>query len=244
MLSRVFFLLLLVSMVAPGVSHALSIGAFGDSITCAVCNDGSYIPLLDDYLDPNPVVYDGGISSDITDSVLSRLDLWLDSNSPDVVIVLAGTPDTYQTVGGFNNVAYDEALTVGNVESMIDLVLATGSSFLLVAPPPVVYPGGSPDVLTCAAIDGRLDSLSLAYAVLAATKSVPFVDLYQIFTDNPPIADLLRGDGLHPMFTTGDDLIAQNIATALLTIPEPSTALLLAGGLCALALRRKSLKDA
>lgn len=244
--------LLLVSValaLSPGVANAITIAGFGDSITCDLCNDGSYLRLLDNYLDPDPVIYDGGDSADTTAEVLGRLDLWLTGlGAADVVIILAGTPDAYQAVGGFKNMAYDEAETLDNIETMLDLVLGNSMSVLLAAPPPVQFPCSEPDILSCAIIDSRLDSLSLELAMLASSKLVPFVDLYDIFSTHPdfllPVGSansLFRNDGLHPKITTGDDLIAASFASALLSdiIPEPSTGLLLAAGLCALASRRE-----
>jgi lysophospholipase L1-like esterase len=237
----------------PGVANSLplTIAGFGDSITCTVCNDGSYLSLLDNYLAPAPIILDHGDSADPSSLVHSRLQTWLGdpNNTADVVVILTGTPDVYQAVGGFLNRPYSQAETLGYVDSMLDLVLNAGMEPLLAAPPPVQDPCGVPDVLTCGTIDGRLFDLSVEYALLASGLGVPFVDLYSIYSADPRFAidpsqpgSLFRTDGLHPKFDTGDDLIAMSIADGILAvpIPEPSTGLLLAFGLAALAGLRSS----
>jgi lysophospholipase L1-like esterase len=99
-------------------------------------------------------------------------------------------------------------------------------------------------VVTCSEIDTHLADLADALALLASSLSVPFVDLYDAFVNDPGYLEtpgtadsLFRGDGLHPKLATGDDLIAAEIANMINAIPEPSTALLVASGLVALAAR-------
>jgi lysophospholipase L1-like esterase len=187
------------------------------------------------------------VSADRSGEVLSRLETWLlDGNSADVVILLAGTPDTYQAVGGWYNRPYSEAETVGYIEDMLDLLSTAGIPAILVAPPPVLDPCGNPLVLTCSEIDTSLADLSDALAALAGSQSVPFVDLYDAFVNDPGYLEtpgdpdsLFRADGLHPQLDPGDHLIAMEIASAIMTIPEPSTALLVASGLVVLAARRR-----
>ena len=133
---------------------------------------------------------------------------------------------------------------------MIDLVLAESMSVLVVAPPPVQPPCDVSAGLTCEIIDARLADLAVALGTLAAGKAVPMVDLYDVFTNDVRFSEptgsansLYRLDGLHPKLATGDDLIAAHIASALLSdspVPEPTTAVLLATGLGALSVRRRS----
>jgi lysophospholipase L1-like esterase len=227
----------------------LTVAGFGDSITCNSCDDGSYMSLLHNYLAPAPIIDDNGVSSNRSFEVHARLVDWINaSNWADIVVILAGTPDTYQAVGGWQDRAYSQAETVGFVDDMLTLVLNAGMEALLVAPPPVLDPCGGPLVLTCATIDASLAGLSTAYAQLAINHDVPFVDLYSIFMAHPGFAlapgapgSLFLDDGLHPMYMPGDDLISSSIADGiLLAIPEPSTGLLLAFGLAALAGLRSS----
>lgn len=260
-MSRRISALLILAVLVPSVSSALPVVAgFGDSITCDTCNDGSYMGLLADYLEPDPILDDNGVSADRTSGVLSRLTTWLgDGNTADVLILLTGTPDVYQVTGGFGNQEYSEADTLLNVENMVDLVLGASIPLILVAPPPVLDPCGFPDApLTCSTIDSRLAGLATEYALIASNKSVPFLDLYSAFMADPDfglIADggahpgpdsLLRADGLHPQLATGDTLIASLLAPMIETalIPEPSTALLVGCGLLVLAHRRQGRRAA
>ena len=240
-------LVLCALLVLPGVANSLplTIAGFGDSITCNSCNDGSYLSLLHNYLAPAPIIDDNGVSAARTFEVHARLVDWINaSNWADIVVILAGTPDTYQAVGGWHNRPFTPSETVGFVRDMVILVQNAGMEALLVAPPPVLDPCGGPGVLTCATIDASLAGLSAAYAVVATDEDVPFVDLYSIFMADPGFlltpgapGSPFRSDGLHPMYSTGDELIAMSIADGILAvpIPEPSSGLLLAFGIAALA---------
>jgi lysophospholipase L1-like esterase len=218
------------------------VAGFGNSITCDTCNDGSYLRLLGDYLDPDPIIDDNGASADTTENVLSRLDLWITGGGwADAVVILAGTPDTYMAVGGWMDREYIEAVTVANVDAMIDLALGAGMAAILVAPPPVQDPCDDPGILTCSGIDDRLGELALAYQTLAADRMIPFVNAYAIFSAYPGFLDPpgspnspLRTDGLHPKLEPGDRLIAEAVGAILVEIPEPSTGVLLGAGLLGL----------
>jgi len=239
---------LLVLLTFPSFASALPVVAgFGNSITCWDCNDGSYLVLLEDwgYIDSAEDA-SLGESADLASGVLSRLDDWLDlGNTADVLILLAGTPDTYLAVGGWKNREYDPLETLGNIDTIIDLVLGESIPLILVAPPPVLDPcGTSYDVPTCGDIDTSLANLAVDLALLAGTYSdVQFLDLYAAFTADPRFGEhpgtnsLYRDDGLHPRLETGDTLIA-SLLVPMLT-PEPSTALLVASGLLAFAQRRR-----
>jgi lysophospholipase L1-like esterase len=234
--TRWLFLSLLLFVPATAQAIPLTLAGFGDSITCDACNDGSYLRHIDSYLSEAPIIDDNGESADLTSQVSARLDTWItDGNTADFVIILSGTPDTYQALGGWQNRPYDEDETVGNISDMLDAVFNAGMQAILVAPPPVWTPTpcGGPGVLTCEIIDASL-------AGLATTADVPFVNLYDAFTNDPNFGDapgtadsLFRTDGLHPR-DNGDDLIAFEIAGAINAIPEPSTGLLVSLGLVAL----------
>jgi lysophospholipase L1-like esterase len=251
---RVRALISLLSIVLPALANAvpLSLAAFGDSITCDTCNDGSYLGLLENYLPEAPIIDENTVSGGTSGSVYGLVDSWITGgNTADVVIILTGTPDTYLAVGGYGNRPYSEAETVANIDAMLDLVILAGLPAILVAPPPVLAPCGNPAVLACSEIDARLESLADALAILASSLSVPFVDLYGVFVNDPGYLEtpgdtdsLFLADGLHPKIDTGDDLTALVIASAITgnVIPEPSTAPLLAFGLAVLAVRRRRLR--
>jgi lysophospholipase L1-like esterase len=245
---RWLFLTLLLVVPATAQATPLTLAGFGDSITCDACNDGSYLRYIGSYLSEAPIIDDNGESAERTSEVAARLDTWItDGNTADFVIILSGTPDTYQALGGWHNQAYDEAETVGNISDMLDAVFDAGMQAILVAPLPVWTPTpcGGPGLLTCEIIDASLASLATALAGLATTAGVPFVDIYDAFTNDPDFgeapgsADSLFGsDGLHPR-DNGDDLIAFEIAGAINAVPEPSTGLLVASGLLLIAMQRR-----
>lgn len=254
-----FVACLLFALALPSFAGALPVVAgFGDSITCdtSSCGDGSYLGLLGVYLEPDPIIDDNGVSASRTGAVLARLTDWINGEgdwlsvgpqTADVVVLLTGTPDTYQHEDYWNEQNYSPVETLGNIEGMIDLLIAQSIPLVLVAPPPVLDPCANPDPLpTCSEIDTSLANLSSSLASLASTKTVPFVDLYQAFMDDdnwgidPPDPNSLYVDGLHPRLETGDDLIASLVAFEIQAIiPEPSTAVLLASGLLALAHRQR-----
>lgn len=252
---RIFAYLLFV-LALPSFAGALPVVAgFGNSLTCDTCNDGSYLRLLGNYLDPDPIIDDNGVSADSSAKILRRLDTWIvDGNTADVLVLFAGTVDTYFVLGGFGNQDYDPLKTVGNIEDMIDMVLAQSIPLILLAPPPVLDPCANPDApLTCGIIDGRLADLADELALVATDKGVPFLDLYAAFLADPrfgliadggehPGADsLFLNDGLHLRLETGDTLVTSLLAPMIeqALIPEPSTAILLASGLLALAHRQR-----
>jgi len=246
-ISASLFVLLASSMLLTTTANAvpLTIAGFGDSITCDTCNDGSYLGRIGSHLSEAPTIDDNGISSDLTENVLARFDTWLtDGNTADWVIVLAGTPDTFQAVGGFNNQAYSQSETVGNISDLLDLAIAASLPVVLVAPPATQSPCGFSSDPTCGEIETSLMNLSGALSTLAGGLGIPFVDIYNEFVSHPSFGitspgdedSLLRHDGLHPKYTTGDDLIASEIAAV---IPEPSSALLVAAGLLVMASRNR-----
>ena len=252
---RVLSLLLLVSLPTFASALPVDLAGFGDSITCWDCDDGTYLVLLEDwgYIDSAEYA-NHGVSGNRTHEVVTRLEDWIDAGSTaDLLILLTGTPDTYQAVGGFWSRDYDAAETLSNVEAMIDLVLLEAIPMILVAPPPVLAPCANPQALTCDVIDTRLADLAGDLALLASGHGVPFLDLYAAFAadprfgliadggQHPGLTSLYLDDGTHLRLTTGDTLIASLLAPI---VPEPSTALLLASGLLALAHRRAGRRQA
>jgi lysophospholipase L1-like esterase len=229
----------------PSFARALPVDlvGFGDSITDESFPDGSYLDVLESWgridsaSDANH-----GVPADRSQEVSTRLTAWIDDdNTADFLILLTGTPDTYQAVGGFKNVDYDADETEANIQAMVDLVLdETTIPLILVAPPPVVAPCDYPDVLTCGEIDARLADLASRLAPMADPPGVRFLDLYAAFKSHDnwaidPSYFYMDDDGTHPRLETGDLLIAGLLAPM---VPEPSTALLLGSGLLMLGARR------
>ncbi len=183
-MSARFILYLSLVLVFPSFAGGLPvIAGFGDSITCDSCGDGSYLRLLGDYLGYDPIIDDNGVSADTTGSVLSRLDVWLDSNTADVLVLLTGTPDVYEV----GNNSWVLGNTVGNIEAMISMVLAESIPLILVAPPPVGDPClNPPSPLTCGDMNGRLASLAAELASPPpGSGDFQFLDLYAAFTADP-----------------------------------------------------------
>jgi len=226
-LARFFFGATL--LLSPAVSHAtpIVVTGFGDSITCDGCNDGSYLQLLATAVGTPVTIEDQGFSALQTGAILSNLQTWLGgSNTADYLILFGGTVDAFQ-------VGYNQTTTLTNIQQMVTAVVNAGIPLVLLAPPPVVgtcnNPG--PPAPTCATIDASLASLAPAIGTIASSAGVPFIDLYQAFTDDPNTTNLFRPDGLHPKLATGDQLIANLVAAH---VPEPSTAALMGMGLLGL----------
>ena len=218
-------LLVLLLLLLPGASSATPfvIAGFGDSLTCDTCIDGSYLRLLDGFLPtPSPVIVDQGVTTQTTSQIFQRLDTWIDDgNSADLLILMGGTVDTYQAVGGFKNTAYDPVETLGNVESMVNLAMGESIPLLLLAPPPVMDPCGSANP-SCAQVNARLEALSLDLEQLATDNGIPFIDLYATISADPRFANpqgaadsLYHSDGLHLQIGTGDTLIASTISPSV-----------------------------
>jgi hypothetical protein len=250
----------------PSGARALTIVGFGDSLTCATCNDGSYLSLLNNLLDPDADLYFNAVagrpSSQVLDAV-NNFEAGTGSFTPvlggsavnllpsqvDLAIVMAGTPDAF-------SVGYSQAQTVANIAGMPDGVtifdsivaslMAVSVPTLLLLPPPAVEPcdNNATPALSCADFDQRLADLGVALAAAAGAWGVTAIDLYDLFVNDPGFAippgtagTLYRLDGVHLFLTTGDALVAEQVAAYIL--PEPGLLASLAAGAALLALRRR-----
>ncbi len=212
-------LCLLLLLPATAGATAFTIAGFGDSLTCDTCNDGSYLRLLDDFLPFDPIIDDNGVGAQVTSTIFARLDTWInDGFTADLLILMGGIVDTYQPKTGIGK--YVEGTTLDNLGKMIDLVLGKGIQLLVMAPPPVTGSCANPlGGLTCSDINDRLFDLAAGIHDLAPLASVPFVNLYDLFSADPRISEIpgtadsfYRADGLHLSLTNGDDLIASTLA--------------------------------
>ena len=192
-------------------ASAITVAGFGDSLTTRP----SYL----DFVSADTIV-DVGSGGELTADGVGRLETWLTANDADFVILLEGTNDFFAT-------GYDQSATAANLASMMDLVLADGAIPILLGPPPIIATGEE-------VADGRSAALAPLLSSAAATRGVAFVDLYDLFSSAADTASLYESDGIHPN-TLGDQLIATRV-NAVIT-PEPTTSLLLGGGLACLAAR-------
>jgi len=194
-------------------AKAIALAGFGDSLT----NGASYL----DYLTADSI-YNLGVGGETTSDGLPRLQTWLGDNEADFVIVLEGTNDVFRS-------GYDEGVTAGNLAAMIDAVTADGAIPILLAPPPILPPSSADANL-------RAGALAIRLAEVATARGIQFIDLYSVFLAQADPAALFYEGGIHPN-AAGNQLVASQIL--LVSIPEPSTALLLGWGLAWTASRRR-----
>jgi cysteine-rich repeat protein len=209
----------ILAFAAGGAQAAPLIAGCCDSIT----SEPSYLDLLwDDYgwpSGPDPYEHNLGVDASPSSAGLARLEGYLAVEDPDAVVVLSGTPDTFFGPDWGPPEGYDEAVTVGNIASMVQATLDDGSEPILVAPPPVYPPCTGNHGLSCALIDGRLADLSVALDDVAFQADVAFVDLYALFAGYlPDPLDLYKGDGVHPNHDVGDPFIADALLPELAVI--------------------------
>jgi lysophospholipase L1-like esterase len=214
-----FFLALPLALGAPQAASALVVAGFGDSITlndilgAGTRFDGSYLgwlgPVANDanpaagsaFFFPTSTFFDGGVGSSTTADMLSRLDAYLISNSPDVVIIMGGTVDIALGI--------PPATTLANVQSMLTLVTNAGAIPVLIAPPPVISPCDGVANPTCpSGFNAALATLATALGALIDPDH--FVNAFDLF-DTGNSAQWLA-DGIHPEFENGDFLIAEAVA--------------------------------
>ncbi len=241
-LPRFLLSALISSLLLAGSAQAVPvIAGFGDSLTSLTHDDGSYLSLLNNYIDPDATMLDFGITANPSSTVATRLVNWVSGfNTADLVIILTGTPDVFDVRG----VPYDENSVVGNVTTMMNALIGAGIPALVLAPPPVIAPCDGAMTLPVCPDDynTRLDSLSVAIGNAAASLGVPFVDLFELFSNQPDLTPLyIPMDGVHLTLNGGDQLIVSAIGSVVqsLLVPEPDLMLLTALGLAALAARRR-----
>jgi lysophospholipase L1-like esterase len=201
---------------AAGAHAAPLITGCCDSLTAEATF--GYLPLITDDVYGAVNVDDEAVGARKTAGSLIALTDYLglpgDGVDPDVVVVLAGTTDPFW-VTGINPLVLDATPTANNVEAMVVASVADGSTPIVVAPPPVL--AGCPQPVTsglnCAQIDTYLFNLRPLLAGIAASRGVPFVDLYTIFEEYLPYEEPYE-DGVH-LDGEGDEVVAQAVVDEL-----------------------------
>jgi lysophospholipase L1-like esterase len=119
--------------------HDLVLMGFGDSITygSTTSSDGpdtAYPKLIENKLKENYAGYFNSINAgnpgETTEEGLERFALWLDTNNPDLVLLMEGTNDEF-----FGD-DYDQ--TEGNLRMMVQITLMRGKRIIISTIPPVI----------------------------------------------------------------------------------------------------------
>jgi lysophospholipase L1-like esterase len=204
-------------------AEALVVAGFGDSLTWAP----GYLAQLPDEWETINLSQGGEVSW----NGVERLGDLLPTLVADVVVVMEGSNDV-------RHPAYTLELSVESLSTMLQAIQAFGMAAVLMAPPPLLpYDPTEPT-------NERLHELSAALAVVADEHGVPFVDLLPTFADLDDLDDLERYyyDPIHPN-DLGSGVIARAAAPAIAqaaAVPEPSSLLLLGGGLSWLGFHRRA----
>jgi hypothetical protein len=213
---------------SPAGAGAVTVGAFGDSITCNLCGDGSYLAHLDEVLGAagidigtiapmqdlagHPHVIDEGHSASTTDGVLFFLNNFLNNGgTASALVFLTGTPDA-NCDGSFCGRPYDPFLTASNVAAMLEAASLAGIPAVLATPLPVDPLGidncsSHPASLTCAQINARLVEISGLYEqIFLGTYDGPDAGTdpdYPLLAGQFAFVDLYQAFLDSPLFASG-----------------------------------------
>ena len=168
--------------------------ALGDSLTSGYNNPGPAWPPRLDSLDVNlRLVNNAGKPGDTTAGMLSRLNSYVYSYSPNVLFVLGGTNDIGTGV--------DEATTISNLRAIVVSAKARGIKvFLLTVPPNSSSTSGA-----------RIDSLNAAIQHLANVYQIILIDIHTPLSGSDGlIQSRYTVDGLH-FNNLGAQLVANTI---------------------------------
>jgi lysophospholipase L1-like esterase len=205
----------------PTRAVALTVAGFGDSLTW----EPGYLSHLPAEWDTVNLSQGGETAID----GLPRLLGLLPTLEADVVVIMEGTNDVRM-------LGYSESASVASLTAMIDAVLSAGMQAVLMAPPPQIpYDPDGP-----AGANTSLLGLATALESAAASRGVPFVDLFHAFAELESLEDFYL-DSVH-ITDAGTQIVAGLVAPAIeqaVHMPEPTTAWLLGAGLALLAVRRR-----
>lgn len=158
--------------VRAGSSHDLVFLAFGDSITygSATASNGpetAYPKLLENKLRENYAGFfmsiNAGNPGETTEEGLERYLFWLDTNKPDLVLLMEGTNDA------FFNIPYDQ--TEDNLRYMVQMALARGMQVVIATIPPVIsnsYRDRSAQQARIAGFNPRIYRIAADYNIAVA----------------------------------------------------------------------------
>jgi lysophospholipase L1-like esterase len=168
--------------------------ALGDSLTSGYNNPGPAWPPRLDGLDANlRLVNNAGKAGDTTAGMLSRLNSYVYSYSPNVLFVLGGTNDIGTGV--------DEATTISNLRAIVVSAKARGIKVFLLTVPPNSSSTGT----------ARIDSLNVAIQHLANVYQLVMIDIHTPLSGpDGLIQSRYTVDGLH-----FNNLGAQQVAVTI-----------------------------
>ena len=168
--------------------------ALGDSLTSGYNDPGPAWPARLDTVDANlRLVNNAGKPGDLTSGMLSRLNSYAFSYSPNVLFVLGGTNDLGTGVS--------EATTIANLKAIVTSAKGRGIKvFLLMVPP-----SASSTMIE------RIDSLNAAIQHLANIYQIICIDIHTPLSgSNGLIQPKYTVDGLH-FSGTGAQLVATTV---------------------------------
>ncbi|MFA7158131.1 MAG: GDSL-type esterase/lipase family protein [Kiritimatiellia bacterium] len=162
--------------------HSLVFLAFGDSITYGggTSSGGpptAYPMLLETKLKDNYPGYflsiNAGNPGETTSEGLTRFALWLDTNDPDLVLIMEGTNDEF-----FND---PYSTTESNLRSMVQMVLMRGKNAIIATIPPVI----SNSYRDRSAQQARIMGFNPRIYQIAADYNIPLAPVFEAITAVP-----------------------------------------------------------
>lgn len=159
----------------------------GDSIT------EEWLRLRPDFFSSNGYV-GRGISGQVSAQMLVRFRQDVIDLHPAAVVINAGTNDVAENQG-----PYDEAFTLGNIISMVELARANGIAVVLTTVLPAARFSWRPALTDAAEKIAALNDRIRAYAT---SQGIPFIDYYTPMVVSDPSRALnpsYSKDGVHPV---------------------------------------------
>ena len=186
---------------------------FGDSITYGVESrrwfpDKGYVPRLEALIKdtiPSAQVLNRGIPGEDTVGGMARLESVLMNDRSIIALLMEGTND----MSG----AIPVEVAAFNLEEMVKICFKLGVYPIIAT----IIPRA--DFLWDTEIRDRTIELNDLIRQLASKYSIPLVDMYEVFINNPEGHEALFGDGAHPN-EAGYQLIAESWLTDIRKLPR------------------------